>query len=42
MKKYIYCALPMLAGVEVLSLICLCALVWCAVYDLFRAMPKDM
>ena len=40
--KYLICALPMLAGVEILSLICLCAMAGCAVYDLFCAMPKNM
>ena len=37
MKKYLVAFLPMLAGVEVLSLLCLCIIVAMAVIDLLKA-----
>ena len=39
--KYIACALPMLAGIEILSLICLCGLMVCVLTDIFKAAPKN-
>lgn len=38
--KYVACFLPMLAGIEILSLICLCAMAVCFLCDLAKAAPK--
>lgn len=38
--KYIVCALPMVICNEVVSLMCLCAIMVCAIYDLCKSAPK--
>lgn len=38
--KYIVCAAPMILCNEILSLICLCGLLVCVLYDLIKHAPK--
>ena len=38
--KYIACFLPMLAGIEILSLICLCAMSIFLTFDILKVAAK--
>lgn len=39
--KYMACFIPMLAGVEVLSLICLCIMAVLFICDIFKGLPSN-
>lgn len=38
--KYILCALPMVLSIETLSMLCLCAMAVCLVYDIAKHAPN--